>query len=238
MHNRLERYFAVPVAGQSRNCGSSQPLGSSAQTRLSLYPPLDACCWLPRSGVAFFCHFRSFRISFGLVHCSWGMVRRRVNGAELQRCRLRCVDDVMVGARWNHDGIAFPCRVFIFFIENEFGLSPLNAEELVNFGMHLIADRFSRLQAHQDKLGVRGSEEYLPEVCVVQRLFIDWPNIFNQGSRPLRLGGVIAALSIRRRRRTLAVPCTSLLRRKTIYGLGALQYLCSRQVFFDFADSF
>jgi hypothetical protein len=48
--------------------------------------------------------------------------------------------------------------MFLLLVKNEFCLSPLNTEELVNLRVHLVTDRFTRLQAHNDKLGVRAGE--------------------------------------------------------------------------------
>jgi hypothetical protein len=49
-------------------------------------------------------------------------------------------------------------NVFLLLVKNEFGISPLDTEELVNLRVHLVTDSFARLQAHDDKLGVRAGE--------------------------------------------------------------------------------
>lgn len=91
----------------------------------------------------------------------------------------------MVGARRNHNRISLVRWMFVLVVENEFGFSLLDTEEPVDLGVHLVADRFAGLQAHQDKLGVSGGEEYPPETCVVPRLLFDWPNVFDQSIRVL-----------------------------------------------------
>jgi len=48
--------------------------------------------------------------------------------------------------------------MFLLLVKNEFGIAPLDTEELVNLRVHLVADSFARLQAHDDKLGVRAGE--------------------------------------------------------------------------------
>jgi hypothetical protein len=55
-------------------------------------------------------------------------------------------------------GLGLEHRMFLRLVKNEFGLSPLDTEELVNLRVHFVTDSFARLQAHDDKLGVRAGE--------------------------------------------------------------------------------
>jgi hypothetical protein len=48
--------------------------------------------------------------------------------------------------------------MFLLLVKNESGISPLDTEELVNLRVHFVTDSFTRLQAHDDKLGVRAGE--------------------------------------------------------------------------------
>jgi hypothetical protein len=64
----------------------------------------------------------------------------------------------MVRPRRNHYRISVVHNVFLLLVKNEFGISPLDTEELVNLRVHLVTDSFARLQAHDDKLGVRAGE--------------------------------------------------------------------------------
>jgi hypothetical protein len=54
----------------------------------------------------------------------------------------------------NHDGISVPSRALSLFVEDEFGLSLFDTEELVDVGMHLVANFFPRSQAHHHNLDV------------------------------------------------------------------------------------
>jgi hypothetical protein len=64
----------------------------------------------------------------------------------------------MVGTCRNHDRITVSRRALLPFVDDEFGFSLFNPEELVDILVHLVTDCFSRLQAHYDKLSVLSSE--------------------------------------------------------------------------------
>jgi hypothetical protein len=64
----------------------------------------------------------------------------------------------MVRAGRNHHGIAVSRRALPLLVEDELGLSLLDAEELVDVLVHFIADFFPRLQAHHYKLDVLSGE--------------------------------------------------------------------------------
>jgi hypothetical protein len=95
-----------------------------------------------RSGVRF---LGRLRLRLGLVHRSVRVVRRRVDRVQLQLCRLRCVDHVVVSPRRHHDPIAVANQAFILLVEDESGLATLDAEELIDVGVNLVADLLARL---------------------------------------------------------------------------------------------
>jgi hypothetical protein len=64
----------------------------------------------------------------------------------------------MIGSRRNDDRIPLAHQGFLLLDENKFGLSLLDAEELIDIRVHLVADLFERLQAHQHELGVLAGE--------------------------------------------------------------------------------
>jgi len=45
----------------------------------------------------------------------------------------------------------------------------LNAKEVIDVSVNLVADLLSRLKAHQHELGVRCGEEHLPEEGIPQQ---------------------------------------------------------------------
>ncbi|HYW36853.1 MAG TPA: hypothetical protein VE957_01975 [Terriglobales bacterium] len=55
---------------------------------------------------------------------------------------------------------ASPVRysAFVLLVKNEFGLSLLDAEELVNIRTHFITNLFARPQAHHDQLSMLSRE--------------------------------------------------------------------------------
>jgi hypothetical protein len=63
----------------------------------------------------------------------------------------------------------------------------LDAEELVDGRVYLIADFFTRLQAHHNKLGMFACEQHLTEIIVLQGQFFDISN--ETGHRFYLLGG-------------------------------------------------
>jgi len=64
----------------------------------------------------------------------------------------------MVCAGRHDSGLVLQDHVLFRTFQHEFGFPLLDAEELVDIGMHLIADLFARLQAHHDELTVLAGE--------------------------------------------------------------------------------
>jgi hypothetical protein len=72
----------------------------------------------------------------------------------------------MVRAGRNHHGISVSRRALLLLVEDEFGLSLLDAEELVDVRVHLIADFFPGFQAHHYNLDVLSGEQHVAKVRV------------------------------------------------------------------------
>jgi hypothetical protein len=98
------------------------------------------------------------RLSLRLVHRPSRVIGRRVKRIQLQRRRLRRIDHVMVGACRNHDRISVSRPALLRLVEDEFGLTLFDPEELVDVRVNLVSDIFPRSQAHHDKLGVLSGE--------------------------------------------------------------------------------
>jgi hypothetical protein len=64
----------------------------------------------------------------------------------------------MVRPGRNHDRVSVSRLAHFLFVEDELGLSLFDAEELVDVGVHLVADFFARSQAHHYQLDVLSSE--------------------------------------------------------------------------------
>ena len=64
----------------------------------------------------------------------------------------------MDGARRYHHRVAIVYQMFFLAIENEFGFTFLDAEELVDFSMDFVADLLAGLQTHHYQLGVFSGE--------------------------------------------------------------------------------
>jgi hypothetical protein len=76
-------------------------------------------------------------------------------------------------------------QALFLLVKNEFGLTLLDAEELVDFRMHFVANFFARLQAHHPELGVLSREYHLSEMRVLQSLLFKRSNLFSHcGSLP------------------------------------------------------
>jgi hypothetical protein len=97
-------------------------------------------------------------LGLGLVHRSVRVVGRRVKRVQLQRHCLRCIDHVVVRACRNHDRISVSHLALLLLVEDEFGVSLFDPEELVDVRVHLVADFLPRPQTHQHKLGVLSGE--------------------------------------------------------------------------------
>jgi hypothetical protein len=76
----------------------------------------------------------------------------------------------MVSAGWNDGRIASRHQVLLRAIQDETRLAFLDPEELVDMLVDLIADLFSRLQAHDDQLAMLTREQHVAEGLVVERL--------------------------------------------------------------------
>src|SRR5688500_3696002 len=95
-----------------------------------------------------------------------GMVRRRVDGVEAKRLGGRRVDHIVLRPGRDDHGRPVSERVPLS-VEDGLSLTGLDADELVDVVVALLADFLADLKRHDDELAVRRGEEYLPEIAVL-----------------------------------------------------------------------
>jgi len=81
----------------------------------------------------------------------------------------------MVRTRRDDDRIPIVSREFLFPVEDGLGFSHLDAEELIDVGVHLVAHLLAWLQVHHCKLGMPAGEQYPTEESVLPSLFFNNP---------------------------------------------------------------
>ena len=95
------------------------------------------------------------------------MIRRRIERIELQ-WNIAGIDDVVIGPGRDEYGEArFDLGSNV--IENRLAGSLLDAKELVDAWVNLVADLLTWLETHQHELGMCGGEEHLPEEGIPQQ---------------------------------------------------------------------
>src|SRR4030042_2380760 len=125
-----------------------------------------------------FCH------CFGLVYCAIRVIGWGVDRVEFEWLFRRSVDYVVERASRDYYCIAIVNQMLFSTAEDEFSFAFFDAEELVNGMMDLVSDLFTRLQAHNNQLGICAGVQHLAEIVVFLSQFF---NVSNETSHRICL---------------------------------------------------